>query len=126
MKAECALAKPIDPKDRGAVRALYNTANEANDIARQLRDDALELATLVCQLGTSRAWVPAALLQAQRDLHAHERDPYAAEQQKPELLRAPGARAGASENRAAQAARSGVEGIFRCLTCVSPAEFIPG
>ena len=41
-----ALAKSIDPKDRGAVRTLYNTANEANEIARQIRDDALELATL--------------------------------------------------------------------------------
>ena len=51
MLEQCAIrlaeiAKSIDPRDRGGVRTLYNTANEANEIARQIRDDALELATL--------------------------------------------------------------------------------
>lgn len=41
-----ALAKSIDPRDRGAVRTLYNTAHEANDIAKKIEDDALEMATL--------------------------------------------------------------------------------
>ncbi len=37
----------INPKSRVEVRQLYNTANEANEVAKQLRDDALELATSV-------------------------------------------------------------------------------
>lgn len=39
------LAKAINPRDRGEIRALYNTATEAHEIARQLNDEALEIAT---------------------------------------------------------------------------------
>lgn len=51
MLVQCAerlttLAKSIDPRDRGGVRTLYNTANEANDIAKKIEDEALELATV--------------------------------------------------------------------------------
>lgn len=38
-------SKTIDPANRAEVRQLYNTASEANEIARQLEDTALELAT---------------------------------------------------------------------------------
>ena len=38
-------SKTIDPKNRMEVRQLYNTASEANEIAKQLDDAALELAT---------------------------------------------------------------------------------
>lgn len=39
------LATSINPRDRGGMRTLFNTANEANEIAHQIQDDALELAT---------------------------------------------------------------------------------
>lgn len=39
------IAQSIDPADRAGLRSLYNTAREANEIAKQLRDQALELAT---------------------------------------------------------------------------------
>lgn len=41
-----AIAKAINPRDRGGVRTLYNTANEASEIAKKIQDDALELATI--------------------------------------------------------------------------------
>lgn len=40
------IAMAINPKDRGGVRTLFNTANEANEIAKKINDDALELATM--------------------------------------------------------------------------------
>lgn len=39
------VSRMIDPTNRAEVRQLYNTASEANEIARQLEDNALELAT---------------------------------------------------------------------------------
>ena len=41
-----AFAKAIDPGNRVEVRQLFNTANEANEIAKRLKDEALELTTL--------------------------------------------------------------------------------
>jgi len=39
------MARAIDPKNRTEVRTLFNTSAEANEIAKRLRDEALELAT---------------------------------------------------------------------------------
>lgn len=36
----------LDPTNRAEVRQLFNTANEAHDIAKRLQDEALELATI--------------------------------------------------------------------------------
>lgn len=41
----CKIATEIDPTNRAEVRHLFNTANEANEIAQRLRDEALEVAT---------------------------------------------------------------------------------
>lgn len=39
-------SRRIDPTNRVEVRQLFNTANEAHEIAKRLRDEALELATI--------------------------------------------------------------------------------
>lgn len=51
MLVQCAetlstISRQLDPKNRAEVRQLFNTANEAHDIAKRLQDEALELATV--------------------------------------------------------------------------------